>query len=86
MTSTECCKTCCNSDIANVRHSQRSSIFNHLQVKYLLGYNVPRANQLHKMLYSLIKESGQLRWPELVMGLSWIALLLTIKFIAVRQK
>ena len=57
-----------------------------LQVKYLLGYNVPRANQLHKMLYSLIAGSNQLRWPELAMGLCWIALLLGIRYIAVRQR
>ena len=57
-----------------------------VQVKYLLGYNVPRANQLHKMLYNLITGSKQLRWPELAMGLCWIALLLGIKYIAVRQR
>lgn len=56
-----------------------------LQVKYLLGYNVPRANQLHKMLYNLATELHQLRWPELLMGLSWIALL-SIKYLAVRHK
>ncbi len=57
-----------------------------LQVKYLLGYNVPRANQLHKMLYSLVSGLHQLRWPELVMGLSWIALLLSIKRVAAHHR
>ncbi len=57
-----------------------------LQVKYLLGYNVPRANQLHKMLYSLVSGLHQLRWPELVMGLCWIALLLSIKRVAAHHR
>ncbi|DBA76202.1 TPA: hypothetical protein ACH3X1_009930 [Trebouxia sp. C0004] len=56
------------------------------QVKYLLGYNVPRANQLHKMLYSLVSGLHQLRWPELVMGLCWIALLLSIKRVAAHHR
>ena len=55
-------------------------------MKYLLGYNVPRANQLHKMLYSLVKGADQLRWQELVMGLSWIAPLLGLKYCAVRYR
>lgn len=57
-----------------------------LQVKYLLGYNVPRANQLHKMLYSLVSGLHQLRWPELAMGLCWIALLLSIKRVAAHHR
>ncbi len=57
-----------------------------LQVKYLLGYNVPRANQLHKMLYSLVSGLDQLRWPELMMGLCWIALLLSIKCVAAHHR
>lgn len=57
-----------------------------LQVKYLLGYNVPRANQLHKMLHSLVSGIHQLRWPELLMGLSWIALLLSIKRVAAHHR
>ncbi|KAL0048646.1 hypothetical protein WJX82_007650 [Trebouxia sp. C0006] len=56
------------------------------QVKYLLGYNVPRANQLHKMLYSLVSGLHQLRWPELLMGLSWIALLLSIRRVAAHHR
>ena len=57
-----------------------------LQVKYLLGYNVPRANQLHKMLYSLVSGLHQLKWPELLMGLCWIALLLSIKRVAAHHR
>lgn len=57
-----------------------------LQVKYLMGYSVPRANQLHRMLYNLAAGLDGLRWPELLMGLCWIALLLGIKYTAVRHK
>ncbi|KAL3141752.1 hypothetical protein ABBQ32_004432 [Trebouxia sp. C0010 RCD-2024] len=49
------------------------------QVKYLMGYSVPRANQLHRMLYNLAAGLDGLRWPELLMGLCWIALLLAYR-------
>ena len=38
------------------------------------------------MLYNLAVELNQLRWPELAMGLCWIALLLGIKYLAVHYK
>lgn len=50
-----------------------------VQVKYIVGYNIPHADRMQDIVYNLIVRWEQFRWLEAAMGLSFIALLLAIK-------
>eukprot|EP00906_Rhabdomonas_costata_P008746 RCo012416 len=57
------------------------------QVKYLLGVKVARHDPVHQQLADLIdavKVPGAFNWRELVMGGTWIAILLGLRFCATR--
>ena len=57
-----------------------------MQVKYLLGVEIPHENRVHLMLYHLAKGLRQLHWPELAMGACWLATMFAIKRLARRSK
>ncbi len=50
-----------------------------MQVKYIVGYNIPHADRMQDIVYNLIARWKQFRWLEAAMGLSFIALLVAIK-------
>lgn len=51
------------------------------QVKYLLGVKVPRYDRLQDSLTSLLDNLSGFKWRELLMGLSWLVILETCKFV-----
>lgn len=50
-----------------------------LQVKYILGYNIPHVDRIQDLVYKLVVNAHQFKWREFVMGMAWIVLLLLIK-------
>lgn len=50
------------------------------QVKYILGYNVPRSDSVYEQIELLIENIYKFVWQEYVMGMSLLFLLLTMKF------
>lgn len=50
-----------------------------LQVKYIVGYNIPHADRMQDIVYNLIVRADRFRWMEAAMGLTWIVLLLAIR-------
>ncbi|PRW61574.1 sulfate transporter [Chlorella sorokiniana] len=56
------------------------------QLKYLLGINVPRSGQLHKQLHLIWDHIDEASWRELVMGCSFILVLVLFKALANRRQ
>ena len=56
------------------------------QVKYILGFNVPRADTLHEGLKLLIEDIGKFKWQEFVMGMAMICWLLALRLASRRFK
>ena len=56
------------------------------QVKYILGYNVPRADTLHESLRALFVSIHKFKWQEFVMGVAMIGWLLALRFASKRSK
>ncbi len=50
-----------------------------MQVKYILGYNIPHVDRIQDLVYNLVANAHLFKWREFVMGITWIALLLLIK-------
>ena len=50
-----------------------------MQVKYILGYNIPHVDRIQDLVYNLVANAHQFKWREFVMGVAWIVLLLLIK-------
>jgi MFS superfamily sulfate permease-like transporter len=56
------------------------------QVRYILGFRVPRTDTLHETFKVLIENMYKFQWKEFVMGMSMIFLLVTLKMLAKRFK
>lgn len=50
-----------------------------MQVKHLLGIEIPRGNRLIEVVYNLATDLHELQWVELVMGCTWLLLLHLIR-------
>lgn len=50
-----------------------------VQVKYLLGYNIPHVERFQDMLWYLISRRHNFWWPELAFGLLWVVILVGVK-------
>lgn len=55
-----------------------------LQLKYILGYNVPRADKLYEQIHHYIEGIDGFVWQEYIMGMSLLTMLLTIKYFGKR--
>lgn len=64
----------------------RLALPRYAQVKYLLGYSVPRADAVHEQLHHLVANSSGFKWQEWVMGTLLLSLLLTMKFVGKRVR
>lgn len=51
------------------------------QVKYILGYSVPRRDTLHENIQVLIENRGKFAWAEFVMGTAMILWLVGLRFL-----
>merc|ERR1719434_460219 len=56
------------------------------QVKYIVGYEIPRSSQVHETIGGLIDHVDGLSWITLVLGLVWIFYLIANRKLAVRYK
>jgi sulfate transporter 4 len=56
------------------------------QVKYIVGYDVERSDQLHEIIGSLIANIAQFNWKTFLMGTGSIALLMLMKHIGKMYK
>ncbi|GBF98588.1 sulfate transporter [Raphidocelis subcapitata] len=56
------------------------------QVKYILGYSVPRADTLHESLHILIKDIHKFKWQEFTMGMCMIVWLVALRMLSKRNK
>jgi sulfate transporter 4 len=50
-----------------------------LQVKYILGFSVPRKDTVHEQIKDYLANMHQFRWQEYLMGSSLLLLMLLIK-------
>ena len=55
------------------------------QVKYLLGYNVPRRDSVQENIAALVEGRANFRWTELALGGSALAFILSINLLASLQ-
>ncbi|WIA41485.1 hypothetical protein OEZ86_008861 [Tetradesmus obliquus] len=56
------------------------------QVRYILGYKVPRMDSLHEIIKVLIAGRAGFKWKECVMGLAMLGFLIGLKVISKRVK
>jgi len=56
------------------------------QVKYIVGYEIPRSSQVHETIGGLIDHVDGLSWITLVLGLIWIFYLIANRKLAVRYR
>jgi MFS superfamily sulfate permease-like transporter len=56
------------------------------QVRYILGYRVPRVDTLYEIIEVLIAGRAGFKWKECVMGLAMLAFLISLKVLSKRVK
>jgi len=56
------------------------------QVKYFLGYNVPKSQYVYKTLEYIFEKIHELQWEQLILGLSWWFMLSMSRRIATKYK
>lgn len=62
------------------------SLLSCLQVRYILGYRVPRVDTLYEQIEVLVAGRAGFQWKECVMGLAMLAFLMTLRVISKRVK
>lgn len=50
-----------------------------MQAKYILGYDIPRGNQLHILLQNLARGIEEFKWLEFLLGSTWLLVLLLVR-------
>ncbi|GFR50731.1 hypothetical protein Agub_g12988 [Astrephomene gubernaculifera] len=56
------------------------------QIKYILGFSIPRKDRLHDQVKNYIDNMHNLKWQEFIMGSTFLILLVTMKEIGKRSK
>jgi MFS superfamily sulfate permease-like transporter len=57
-----------------------------VQVKFILGYNIPRVDTLHETIAVLVEKRAGFRWQECVMGLSMLLFLIVLRLVGKKVK
>ncbi|KXZ46976.1 hypothetical protein GPECTOR_39g470 [Gonium pectorale] len=56
------------------------------QLKYILGFSIPRQDRLHEQVHNYISNIRDLKWQEFIMGSTFLVLLVAMKEIGKRSK
>jgi len=56
------------------------------QLKYMLGYDIPKSQYVHMTLYNIFSQIDKVKFMPLILGLVWLAFLMINKQVAKRYK